>query len=211
MARARYCVIADVAPFHAQNDDDAEDPDGELMLDANGEYMVQPRADAIRMWLTLARFARAVSDEARTYSERLGVTVPHTDRTIKPAGTTSKLFGLAEGAHLPAMRECLGWVQFRNDDPQVAEYEAKGYPVKRLQTHSATTIVGFPTAPVITQLGMGDRLVTAPEEQHRYLRLLETFRIRGLEHVNCSTGACPVCGTRTRLRRRHDSGQLEVD
>ncbi|WP_342234577.1 ribonucleoside-diphosphate reductase [Inquilinus sp. OTU3971] len=235
-----YCVIADVVPFHAQNDDDAEDafrvatralirtnlmdalykretertnrigvgitglhewifarfglgfrdivaedPDGELMLDANGEYMVKPHPDAMRMWLTLARFARAVSDEARAYSEVLGVVVPHTDRTIKPAGTTSKLFGLTEGAHLPAMREYLRWVQFRNDDPLVAEYEAKGYPVKRLQTYSGTTIVGFPTAPVITQLGMGDKLVTAPEatpeEQYRYLRLLETFWIRGVD------------------------------
>jgi hypothetical protein len=38
---------------------------------------------------------------------------------MKPAGTTSKLFGLTEGAHLPSMREYLRWVQFRNGDPLI--------------------------------------------------------------------------------------------
>ena len=33
--------------------------------------------------------------------------------TVKPAGTTSKLFGLTEGAHLPARRQYLRWVQFK--------------------------------------------------------------------------------------------------
>ena len=74
-------------------------------------------------WLTLARFKRAVVDEAEKYSKKLGVTVPHTNTTIKPAGTTSKLFGLSEGAHLPAMREYIRWVQFREDDPLVKKYK----------------------------------------------------------------------------------------
>jgi hypothetical protein len=50
-----------------------------------------------------------------------GATRPHTDTTMQPAGTTSKLFGLTEGAHLPAMRECPRVVQFRNDDLMVKE------------------------------------------------------------------------------------------
>lgn len=40
-------------------------------------------------WLTVARFKRAVQDEARTYSEKLGVVVPHTNTTFKPAGCSS--------------------------------------------------------------------------------------------------------------------------
>jgi DNA polymerase III alpha subunit len=90
--------------------------------------------------------------------------MPHTVTTQKPAGTTSKLFNLTEGAHLPAMREYLRWVQFRFDDPLVAQYAALGYPViYDLKTYKGTTIVGFPTIPEICTLGMGDALVTAPE------------------------------------------------
>lgn len=140
---------------------------------------------SIDFWLTLARFKRAVQDEAKSYSELLGVAVPHTNTTMKPSGTTSKLFGLTEGAHLPSMREYIRWVQFRNDDPLIAEYEALGYPVQHLVTYSGTTIVGFPTAPIICTLGMGDALVTAaeatPEEQYQYLRLLEKYWITGVE------------------------------
>lgn len=140
---------------------------------------------SLDMWLTMSRFKRAVQEEARDYAECLGVTVPHTNTTIKPAGTTSKLFGLTEGAHLPSMREYVRWVQFRNDDPLIDEYCAKGYPIRKLQTYSGTTIVGFPTAPLICQLGMGDKLVTAaeatPEEQYEYLRLLEKYWIVGVE------------------------------
>lgn len=140
---------------------------------------------SIDFWLTLARFKRAVQDEAKTYSEFLGVSVPHTNTTMKPAGTTSKLFGLTEGAHLPSMREYIRWVQFRSDDPLIAEYEALGYPIQHLVTYSGTTIVGFPTAPIICTLGMGDALVTAaeatPEEQYQFLRLLEKYWITGVE------------------------------
>lgn len=140
---------------------------------------------SIDFWLTLSRFKRAVQDEAQKYSKELGVAVPQTDTTIKPAGTTSKLFGLTEGAHLPSMREFLRWVQFRNGDPLIEEYRAKGYPVRELRIYAGTTIVGFPTAPTICQLGMGEKLVTAaeatPEEQYQYLRLLEKYWITGVE------------------------------
>lgn len=99
--------------------------------------------------------------------------------------TTSKLFGLTEGAHLPSMREYLRWVQFRNDDPLVADYEERGYPVRHLTTYSGTTIVGFPTVPLICSLGLGDKLVTAaeatPEEQYQYLRLCEKYFMTGVD------------------------------
>lgn len=101
--------------------------------------------------------------------------------------TISKLFGLTEGVHLPAMRQYLRWVQFRHDDPLVAEYRSRGYPVRSLETYKGTDIVGFPTQPGITalaeSLGLEDKVVTAPEatpdEQFAWLRLLEKWWIRG--------------------------------
>jgi glutaredoxin len=136
-------------------------------------------------WLTMSRFKRAVKEEAFTYATELGVKVPHTDTTMKPAGTTSKLFGLTEAAHLAALKEYLRYVQFRNDDPLVTQYKKAGYPIKALQSYSGTTIVGFPTVPTICTLGMGDKLVTAaeatPEEQYQWLRLLEKYWIVGVE------------------------------
>jgi adenosylcobalamin-dependent ribonucleoside-triphosphate reductase len=142
---------------------------------------------SLPFWKTMARYSQAIVDEARRYSEVLGQTMPHTVTTVKPAGTTSKLFGLTEGAHLPSMREYLRWVQFRNDDPLIEQYRARGYPVRVLKTYSGTTIVGFPTVPEICQLGMGDLLVTAaeatPEEQYQWLRLLEKYWLHGTEHI----------------------------
>jgi hypothetical protein len=140
---------------------------------------------SIEMWLMLSRFKRVVTSTAKEYAKVLGTVAPHTDTTIKPAGTTSKLFGLTEGAHLPSMREFLRWVQFRNDDPIIEEYKKKGYPTKVLKSYSGTTIVGFPTQPEICKQGMGDKLVTAaeatPEEQYQYLRLLEKYWIQGVD------------------------------
>ena len=136
-------------------------------------------------WLTLARFHRAVRDEAQKYSTLLGVVMPHTLTTIKPSGSVSKLFGLTEGWHLPAMTQYLRWVQFRKDHELVKQYRKLGYPVRELTQTENTTIVGFPTAPAITQLDMGDKMVTAgdatPEEQYRWLLLGEKFWIRGTD------------------------------
>lgn len=155
------------------------DPDG-LTLE-NG--LAAPSMRAWPFWQRLSALADVVDEESEVYSRELGVVAPHTRRTIKPAGTTSKLFGLTEGAHLPAMREYLRWVQFRHDDPDVAKYRALGYPTRELKSYKGTTIVGFPTQPVICSMGLGDKLVTAseatPEEQFRWLRLLETFWIGG--------------------------------
>lgn len=138
-------------------------------------------------WLTLSRFKRAVVDEAERYSEFLGVKQPHTNTTIKPAGTTSKLFGLSEGAHLPAMREYIRWVQFRNDDPLVKRYQKQGYPTRELKTYEGTTVIGFPTQPTICKLGMNGELVTAaeatPQEQYRWLMLLEKYWIVGIDET----------------------------
>jgi hypothetical protein len=139
-------------------------------------------------WAMLARLSEAAKAEAAAYSEELGLATPFTVTTVKPAGTTSKLFGLTEGAHLPARRQYLRWVQFKgtripgggwapDSDPLLAEYEARGYPVRALRSFPGMSIVGFPTQPLIQRLGIGDALVTAgeasPESQYRWLALLE--------------------------------------
>jgi len=136
-------------------------------------------------WLMISRFKRAVVEESISYAKVLGVNVPHTNTTIKPAGTTSKLFSLSEGAHLPAMREYIRWVQFRSDDPLIAKYSKMGYPFKELRSYPGTTVVGFPTQPEICKLGMDHDLVTAgeatPEEQYKWLMLLEKYWIVGVD------------------------------
>jgi hypothetical protein len=145
----------------------------------------EARIRAAAFWFTLARYSRAAQDEAREYSRKLGVNEPHTVTTIKPAGTTSKLFGLTEGWHLPSMAQYLRWVQFRNDDPLVKKYADAGYPVKELKSYSGTTVVGFPTTLAIAELGMGDNIVLAgeasPESQYKWLMLGEKFWINGTD------------------------------
>lgn len=136
-------------------------------------------------WMTLAKFKRAVSEEALSYSTKLGVEVPHTDTTIKPAGTTSKLFGLTEGWHLPAMEWYVRWVQFSIDDPLVKFYSDNNYPTQTLTTYKNTIIIGFPTSLVLSTLGLGDKFVSAseatPEEQYKWLMLGEKYWLRGVD------------------------------
>ncbi len=138
-------------------------------------------------WDTLSRFKDAVVNEAFIYSLKIGVNTPHTNTTFKPSGSVSKLFSLTEGAHLPAMKEYLRWVQFRTGDPLIQEYQNKDYPVRKLTVYKDTTIVGFPTRPEICRLGMGDRLVTAgeatPAEQYQWIRLLEKYWIHGVNQT----------------------------
>lgn len=221
MMLGAYCVIADVVPFHAANDDDAEDAFRTavraLIRTNTMDCLYRREVDRTNrigvgmtgfhewayarfgfawrdlideekskaLWLTVARFKRAIDDEAARYAAELGVVTPHTNTTFKPAGTTSKLFGLTEGAHLPSMREYLRWVQFRNDDPLVQDYAARGYPIKKLKVYEGTTVVGFPTRPTICDLDGGEWVVTAaeatPEEQYQFLRLLEKYWLRGVE------------------------------
>ncbi|MEA2056621.1 MAG: ribonucleoside-diphosphate reductase [Patescibacteria group bacterium] len=135
-------------------------------------------------WMTIARFKRAVEDEAEKYSKKLGLNVPHTNTTIKPSGTVSKLFALSEGAHLPAMREYIRWVQFKDDKEAVEQYKERSYPYKELKSYPGTVAVGFPTQPEICKLGMGRKLITASEakieDQYKWLMLLEKYWIVGV-------------------------------
>lgn len=138
---------------------------------------------AAAWWAWLSHLSNAAVDEAKAYSAERGVVCPHTILTVKPAGTTSKLFGLCEGWHLPSKAWYLRWVQFRSDDPLVAEYKAKGYPTRDLKSYSGTTIVGFPTQPVIGAILPEEKLVTAaqatPQEQYEWLHLGERFWLHG--------------------------------
>lgn len=137
-------------------------------------------------WMFIKNMSDAACDEAHAYALVLGVNAPHSVLTIKPAGTTSKLFGLTEGAHLTPRKYYLRWVQFVTGDPAINEYREKGFPVRELVDYKGTTIVGFPTVPTITTLGMGDKLVTAseatPDEHFQWLRLLEYYWLGAGRH-----------------------------
>lgn len=137
------------------------------------------RHRAAEFWKTLEEIQNAITAEAIFYSKEIGANVPHTMLTIKPAGTTSKLFGLTEGWHLPSMAFYLRWVQFRYDDPLVVKYLNAGYPVRELTTYEGTCIVGFPTAPILSTIMPPHHLVTAgeatPEDQYKWLQLGEKY------------------------------------
>lgn len=135
-------------------------------------------------WRFLTELRLIVSDEADRYSAELGINAPQTRTTQKPAGTNSKLFGLTEGAHLPAMTYYLRWVQFMASDPLVDDYERKGYPVRRVIekadgtiAYPGMSIVGFPTKLPFSDMLPEGRIFNAtdasPEDQFRWLELLE--------------------------------------
>jgi hypothetical protein len=143
-------------------------------------------------WDMMLRLSEAAKEEGDLYAEELGRPPPLTVTTVKPAGTTSKLFGLTEGAHLPARRQYLRWVMFQGTkdeagawrpgtDKLLPEYEARGYPIRTLKSFPNMAIVGFPTLSLIQRLGLGERLTTAPEAspgQHfQWLQLLERYWI----------------------------------
>jgi hypothetical protein len=153
---------------------------------------------AAAFWEALGAFARATVRAAYAYADELGVARPHTVLTIKPAGTTSKLFGLSEGWHLSAFAYYQRYVQFRDDDPLVDTYKDNGYEVRTLETYRGHRIVGFPTEPVIAGLGMGDNLVLAgdatPDDQYDWIRLGEYFWIEGGTVSEIAAGKGPRDG-----------------
>lgn len=138
-------------------------------------------------WLFLKELKEHVIEEARIYSKKIGVNNPHTITTLKPAGSISKLFALTEGAHLPAMKYYMRWVQKQNNDPLLNEYRKKGYPIRELKTYPNVSVVGFPVIPLIMRLGIPN-VVTANEasieDQYRWLQLLEKYWIGNLGEGN---------------------------
>lgn len=143
-----------------------------------------------RFWGWLWKARREVEWDVDDYCRSLGLAFPHTMFTIKPAGTTSKLYGLTEGAHLPAKAEYLRFIQLTgNEKSKAEEYEDLGYPVFRNVTnaqgeHVADAIVGFPTRPALFQAGIPRYKVTLAdeatmEEQYHWVSLLEQFWLGG--------------------------------
>lgn len=132
--------------------------------------------NAKRFWAMLEKVSRHVQETAKAYAAEMGVEVPHTALTMKPAGTTSKLYGLTEGAHLPEVEAAIRWVQFRADDPLVSSYEAKGYPKKVLKTFAGMVAIGFPKIPLITRIGMPyvtTAAAASPDQHYKFIELLE--------------------------------------
>ena len=161
-----------------------------------GFHDLLDEARSAPFWTMLAQLSAIAKEEANAYAAALGTVRPVTVTTVKPAGTTSKLFALTEGAHLPARRQYLRWVQFKGTrdehgewlagtDPLLPEYESRGYPVRTLQSFPGMSIVGFPTVSLIQRLGLGEDLVTAPEatpeQQYHWLRLLERHWIGAVQ------------------------------
>jgi ribonucleoside-triphosphate reductase (formate) len=140
-------------------------------------------APASGFWRELANIRASIVADLSVHMENdANMNAPHTLFTIKPAGSVSKLYGLCEGAHLPAMRYYIRWVALTNDDPLVSEYRDLGYPIKVLKTYDNTTVVGFPTIPEICKLVNSDSQITtaseaSPDEQYRWLKLLEKYWI----------------------------------
>lgn len=143
--------------------------------------------DASRpFWMLVSRLKRAVNDECERYAPQLGLPVPHTNTTVKPAGTTSKLIGIEEGAHGPKMYAYLRWVQYQNGDPLIAELQAKGYPTRGdLKSYPGVTLVGFPAQVEACKIIPLDKLVLAPdapmEEHFEFIQLIEKYWIRGVD------------------------------
>lgn len=147
-----YCVIADVVPFHATDDDDAESAfrtavralirtnlmdsiyhkevkrTNRIGVGITGFhewvyarfgfnwYDIIDEHKSKEMWMTLSRFKRAIIQEASSYSKELGVVVPHTNTTFKPAGCASLDTAIKTTDGVLTMRELFSKHGITEDD-----------------------------------------------------------------------------------------------
>ncbi len=113
----------------------------------------------------------------------------------------------------PPHREYIRWVQFRNDDPLIDTYTAKGYPSRVLKQYKGHTIIGFPTQLTICTLGMGDALVLAGEatmeEQYQWIRLLEKWWLEG--GVTEVDGEVPLYGNEISYTLKYQPDKVSYD
>lgn len=134
-------------------------------------------------WRALTRLSALAKREARGYARALGMAVPATVTTIKPAGTISLLFGLSAGAHPPPAAQYLRWVRY-DDDASAAALAHAGYPMRRLESG---VLIGFPTEALLVKLGQQAGLVTmgaaSLAAQYHWIGLLERHWI-GAEQGN---------------------------
>lgn len=147
------------------------------------DMVISPMSQNVEaFWTFLSELSDECRDEARKYASELNLVIPHTLECIKPSGSVSKLFDLTEGCHLVSMKQYLRWVQFPSDSPLIEQYRLEGYPIKVLKIYENTTIVGFPTKPMINTIMPTDKVVSASEasmeDQFKYLQLLEEYWLR---------------------------------
>jgi adenosylcobalamin-dependent ribonucleoside-triphosphate reductase len=146
------------------------------MIEFNDTGLKSTSAD---FWTFIDSMRIAAEDAAAKFSAIVGLPAPHTVTTVKPSGTIGKVMNCTEGVHLPALAHYLRWVQYKIEDPDLAVLRSRGYPVKDIShRYSGHFAVGFPTRQPIVDM-MGSFIVTSdettPEEQFRWLALLERF------------------------------------
>ncbi|MGI9127792.1 MAG: recombinase [Roseomonas sp.] len=147
--------------------------------------------DGRDFWRALVRLSTDAKKEARDYAAALGMAAPVTVTTIKPAGTTSLLFGLSAGAHAPPAAQYLRWVRY-DDTKAASALAAAGYPSRRLLPPEQGMLVGFPTQALLAQLGQDAGLITTGEaslaDQYCWISLLERHWIgaRQGNQVSCT-------------------------
>ncbi len=125
----------------------------------------------------------AVEESAKEFADELGVNVPHTFLTMKPAGTVSKVMDSTEAANAPTNNFYLRNNQYPKDDPQYLVLRERGYPWRDIShAYPGHHIIGFPTKQTISEM-MGDKVVVAasltPEDQYAWLRWLEKHWLGG--------------------------------
>lgn len=135
---------------------------------------------AHQFWMFVEKLRLKAMAGAADISTELGMVEPHTVTTVKPSGTISKVMNCTEGVHLPALRHYLRWVQYKYNDPDLQILKDRGYPIKDISNrYSEYWVVGFPTCQRIVELMGVENVVTAdettPEQNYRWLQLLETF------------------------------------
>lgn len=151
------------------------------------DALIAPRGGTA-FWRALARLSALAKREARDYARVLGMAAPATVTTIKPAGTTSLLFGLSAGAHPPPAAQYLRWARY-DDEAAAAALMRAGYPSQR---RASSLLIGFPTKALLARLGQQAGLITAGEAslaaQYRWIGLLERHWIgaRQGNQVSCT-------------------------
>ncbi len=144
----------------------------------------RPEQKVMNFWSFIDKMRQTVEESATSYSEQLGMNVPHTFTTIKPSGTISKVMACTEGAHLPAVKYYTRNVIFPKGSDKVAEFEKQGYPIKDVShQYHGCVVVGFPTKQPIVDLMPEDQIATAeevgPEAHFKWVQLIETFWMGG--------------------------------
>lgn len=134
---------------------------------------------SMEFWNFIDLLRRNVEEASIEYSVELGVSIPHTMTTIKPAGTTAKVMLCTEGCHLPAYDYYMRWVQYSLDSDEVTKHVNMGYPCKDVShAYPGKVVVGFPTKMPIVDIMGGDVVLAGDasmESQYKWISMLEKY------------------------------------